>query len=152
MLRSIKGKVTSISSRITVRVRFSETDAMGVVWHGSYMHFMEDARAAFGQEHKLGFQEAMVTGLWAPVVNVRLDYKQSLYYGDGVEVEIRFVDTPAAKLVFAYTIRNLRTGQVAAEAESTQVFIRQSDRQLILSVPDFLQEWKKGKGLCAGCI
>ena len=131
MLRSIKGKVTTISSRISVRIRFSETDAMGVVWHGSYMHFMEDARAAFGQEHKLGFQEAMVTGLWAPVV----------------KVEIRFVDTPAAKLVFAYTIRNLRTGQVAAEAESTQVFIRQSDRQLILSVPDFLLEWKKGKGL-----
>lgn len=33
---------------IPIKVRFSDTDAMGVVWHGNYLRFFEDAREAFG--------------------------------------------------------------------------------------------------------
>ncbi len=44
----------TLKSRIEVRVRFSEVDSLKMVWHGSYVKYMEDGREAFGREFGLG--------------------------------------------------------------------------------------------------
>ena len=44
-------KKSNLISYKDVRVRFNETDVLGVVWHGNYIKFFEDGREAFGREH-----------------------------------------------------------------------------------------------------
>ena len=46
--------MATLSTTIRVQVRFSEVDAIRMVWHGNYVRYMEDAREAFGREYGLG--------------------------------------------------------------------------------------------------
>ena len=44
-----------LTAETTLKIRFSEVDSMGVVWHGSYVKYLEDAREAFGAQHGLSY-------------------------------------------------------------------------------------------------
>jgi acyl-CoA thioester hydrolase len=57
-------------------------------------------------------------------------------------VEIRFVDTPAAKMCFEYIIRRKADNEIAVIGSTVQVFL-DSAGQLALSVPRFFEDWKK---------
>ncbi|HET6225857.1 MAG TPA: acyl-CoA thioesterase, partial [Bacteroidia bacterium] len=47
--------VSQLTNRTEVPVRFSEVDALGIVWHGHYLKFFEDGREAFGRQYGLGY-------------------------------------------------------------------------------------------------
>ena len=63
-------KEPTLINRTRVHVRFSETDAMGVVWHGNYLKFFEDGREAFGREFGLSYTTIYDNGYTAPVVDI----------------------------------------------------------------------------------
>ena len=69
-------KTLSIKKKLDIR--FSEVDSMGVVWHGSYMLYLEDAREAFGEKYDLGYLRFFGEGYYAPLVDVQLKYKQPI--------------------------------------------------------------------------
>ena len=124
-------------------VRFSEVDMMGVAWHGSYVTYMEDGREQFGIHYAgLGYDDYFRTRYVAPVVNLNIDYKQSLKCGDHAIVEIRYIKSPAAKVIFDYTIYREKDMAVMATATTTQVFL-DPDGNLQYTCPDFYEEWKK---------
>ena len=50
-----------------IEVRFSEVDSMGVVWHGSYALYLEDAREAFGQKYGLDYMNYFNHDCYAPI-------------------------------------------------------------------------------------
>ena len=52
---SIKNSESLFEVQTEIRVRFSEVDSMGVVWHGNYLKYFEDGREAFGRKHGLGY-------------------------------------------------------------------------------------------------
>lgn len=130
----------------SIRVRFSEVDSMGIVWHGSYPLYFEDAREEFGRRYKLEYMRMYDFGFFAPLVNLSFNYKKPIRHGDQIRVEITYRDTPAAKICFDYSIYLEETGELIATGSSTQVFLNH-DYQLVLSVPDFFNEWKKINGL-----
>ena len=59
----IKKIKTNLISFKDVRVRFSETDNLGVVWHGNYVKYFEDGREAFGREHNISYLDQKKIGL-----------------------------------------------------------------------------------------
>lgn len=113
---------------------------MGVVWHGSYVQYLEDAREAFGEKYNLGYLRFFGEGYYAPLVDVQLKYKQPVIYGMHPEIEIIYRPTDAAKIVFDYTITN--EGNLMATAHTVQVFM---DKQykLVLGNPPFFKKWKE---------
>jgi len=125
----------------TIDIRFSEVDSMGVVWHGSYVKFLEDGREYFGLKYGLSYLEVASKGLLIPIVDMRLSYKKSAKYGDKLVVETRFENTPASKIIFYYTIYRESDMEVLAKAETTQVFTDENG-QLMLSNPQFYLDWK----------
>ena len=64
-----------------IDVRFSELDPMGVVWHGDYTLYFEDAREAFGKEYGLGYMTFFDNGFTAPLVELSMQYKKIIKYG-----------------------------------------------------------------------
>jgi acyl-CoA thioester hydrolase len=126
---------------IEVKVRFSEVDSMGIIWHGAYVKYFEDAREAFGKEFGLGYLFIHSHGFYAPLVELNLKYKQPLKYDDIMLVKITYIPTEAAKITFEYEIRNAETGELCTTGKSVQVFL-DSNYQLVLFNPTFYEKWK----------
>lgn len=138
-----------LMTRTLVRVRFSDVDSMGVVWHGQYVRYFEDGREDFGNTHNINYLDFYNRGILIPVVSIRCDYKRPLRYGDTALVETRFVDTEAAKIKYDYTLYNNVTGETVAAGSSIQVFLN-LNHELLLAFPRFFLDWKKKNGLMAG--
>ncbi len=129
-----------------IDIRFSEVDSMGIVWHGNYALYFEDARELFGKTYHLEYLHMYEMGFFAPLVDLRFHYKKAIKYTDPIKVVIRFHDTEAAKIIFDYEIRHRETDEIMATGQSTQVFM-DLDYKLILFVPDFFKEWKRLNGI-----
>lgn len=127
-------------------IRFSEVDSMGVVWHGSYPLYFEDAREAFGQQYGLSYQSIYEQGYYAPLVELTFHYKRPLRYGSKPRVDIIYRPTEAAKIVFDYEIRDTADEGLVATGHSVQVFM-DSQYQLVWEAPAFYREWQKNMGL-----
>lgn len=129
-------------SKTHAKIRFSELDPLGIVWHGNYAKYLEDGRENFGKEFNLGYMDFYRAGLIVPIVKLEINYKKDLKYEDSIVIETRFIDSPAAKILFDYTILNAETNEVVTTGSSTQVFLN-SDRQLLLVMPPMFEEWKR---------
>ncbi len=128
-----------------LEVRFNEVDSLGIVWHGHYIAYFEEGREAFGLAHGIDYHRVQREGYTTPIVQTICEHKLPLRYGDSFRIETVFVDTPTAKLIFKYTLYN-PANQVVCTGETVQVFLDR-DNNLVLNIPDFVQEWKRKVGL-----
>lgn len=133
----------ALTNRTTLRVRFSEVDSMEVVWHGEYVRYMEDGREAFGRQYGIGYTDIRDAGYTVPMVELDVQYKQFLKYGESAIVETRYICTDAAKILFEYIIYRESDGSVVATGASTQVFVCKETGILELNNPDFYKAWKE---------
>jgi acyl-CoA thioester hydrolase len=140
-----KGKII-LKAEKEFGVRFSEVDSMGIVWHGSYSLYFEDAREAFGRKYDLEYLYMFDKGFYAPLVELHFDYKRPLKYRDRGKIEITFRDTEAAKIIFDYKIFALPSMELVATGHSVQVFLDR-DYNLVWSTPLFFYQWKQHHGL-----
>lgn len=135
-----------LTERITTRVRFDEVDALGIVWHGNYVKYLEDGREAWGRKYGIPYMTIYREhGFSVPLVKLNLDYKRPLRYEEYCVIETRFVNCEAAKIRLEYIIYN-EAGEVVLTAESTQVFLNK-DGELQLIMPEFFHKWKLDKGI-----
>lgn len=123
-------------------MRFSETDAMGVVWHGNYLKFFEDARDHFGKIHGLDNLQIHNAGFFIPIVHSELHHKAPVHYGEIAVVTAKLIYRESAKIIFEFEIINKNTGMLAAKGTTTQVFLNAKTRELELMKPDFITEWE----------
>lgn len=137
---------TNLINRTTIKVRFSEVDSLRIVWHGHYIKYFEDGREAFGDQYGFGYLDFYEQRLLTPVVDVSCHYKKQLAYGDEVIIETEYINTEAAKIIFEYKIFKKEDNSPVATGRSVQVFLS-TDRELILTNPDFYIDWKKKNGL-----
>ncbi|MBK5285687.1 MAG: acyl-CoA thioesterase [Bacteroidia bacterium] len=119
---------------------------MGVVWHGNYLRFMEDAREAFGLKYGLTYLSMYHSGYFTPIVKSDIDYKSPLYYGDKAKVIATLVQSNAAKIIFEYEIKDLKTEKVCAVGKTVQIFLNAATRALELNKPGFYLEWENKLG------
>jgi len=137
---------TILTNRTNVKVRFSEVDSLRIVWHGHFIKYFEDGREAFGNQYGFGYLDFYEQGLLTPIVDISCQYKMHLAYGDEIVIETVFINTDAAKIVFEYKIFKKDDPSVIATGKSIQVFLS-TDKELILTNPDYLIDWKKKHGL-----
>jgi len=135
-----------LTDRTEVKVRFGEVDSMGIVWHGNYVKYIEEGRESFGKNYGISYLDIYANDVMAPVVNMNIDFKKQVQYGDILIVETEFKDHEAAKIVFNFKVFRKSDNELVATAQSTQVFI-DLNREMILYPPDFVVEWKKKVGL-----
>jgi acyl-CoA thioester hydrolase len=124
-------------------VKFSEVDSLRVVWHGHYVRYFEDGREAFGKTFGLGYLDIYEHGLSVPLIDLKINFKKTLEYGDEAIIETTFVDSPAAKLIFEYRITSLRHGYVVCTGRSIQVFMEPKTKELHITMPLFMEHWKR---------
>ncbi len=126
-----------------VRVKFSETDAMQRVWHGSYVTYFEDGRESFGRHYPgIGYADIQRSGIYAPVYDLHVRYLAPLVVDDMAEIHTRYVPKPGARLDFEYEVYREEGHLLCATGSTTQLFIDPAG-QLLLDLPDYYARWKE---------
>lgn len=133
----------ALTHRTPVRIRFSEVDSMHVVWHGDYVRYLEDGREDFGRHYGIGYLDISEAGYVVPIVELNIQYKQAITYGETLMVETRYIPTDAAKIHLEYIIYKEDSRTIAATATSIQVFVRKDTHELELNNPLFYKAWKE---------
>ncbi|MBQ7443957.1 MAG: acyl-CoA thioesterase [Bacteroidaceae bacterium] len=135
-------KPTELKASKEFDIRFSEVDSMGVVWHGSYPLYLEDAREEWGRKYGFGYLDMMNNGFYAPIVDMSIQYKRPIFYGMRARVDITYHPTVAAKLIYDYEIHDASDDSLLTTGHTLQVFM-DKEYKLMLEYPPFVIEWKK---------
>jgi acyl-CoA thioester hydrolase len=111
----------------TLAVRYAETDAQRVVYHGNYIVWFEDGRTTYCERVGTPYARMEAEGIFITVVDVRVRYRKSARYGDVVTVRTRCTEMRSRGCGFAYEVL-LPDGSVAAEGETRHLFLDASGR------------------------
>lgn len=113
-----------------LRVRYAETDAMGVVHHSNIFVWFELGRSDWMRSRGLPYPELEAKGVLAPVVETEARFHAPARYDQLLVVETRGEELTPVKLVFAYRV--FREGRLLAEGRTVHAFINLSGRPVAL--------------------
>ncbi|MBT2161004.1 acyl-CoA thioesterase [Zobellia barbeyronii] len=117
-------------NNISFRVRYSETDQMGVVYHGNYAQYLEMGRVEWLRDTGISYKELEENGIMLPVISLSLNYKKSAFYDDLLTVETTLKKTPSVKIEFDFVIYNEKR-EIIAEANTVLAFIKMENKRPI---------------------
>jgi acyl-CoA thioester hydrolase len=86
--------------QIEVRVRYSETDQMGVVYHGNYIPYFEIGRVEWLRNKGVSYKSLEESGIALPIVSMTINYKKSASYDDLLVVKTKFKKHSSVKIEF----------------------------------------------------
>jgi acyl-CoA thioester hydrolase len=104
-----------------LRVRYSETDRMGIVYHGAYVTWFEVGRTEFCRAAGFPYRQMEDAGLLILVTRVECIYRSPARYDDSVRVRARLTELSGRGVAFAYEVVD-RVGRLLAEGSSRHVF------------------------------
>mgnify|MGYP003449703786 FL=1 len=123
--------------QISLRVRYAETDQMGVVYHGNYAQYFEMGRVEWLRNQGVSYKELEQSGVMLPVVSLSMNYKKPAYYDDELTVVTKLKFLGGVKIEFDYEILN-QHGELLTTANSVLVFVDMNSKRPI-SVPKDLE-------------
>jgi acyl-CoA thioester hydrolase len=141
-----EGQPAPLPIRIRQKVRFEEVDSLGIVWHGRYASYFEDARVAFGEKYGIGYMDFYANGVVAPIKQMHFDYHQPLRFGDEMKIEAVLHWSEAARLNFEFTVRN-SNDELSTTGYTIQMMLDLEENILVVLPPfykKFLDNWKAG--------
>ena len=104
-----------------LRVRYAETDQMGVVYHANYLVWCEIGRTDFIREHGTSYAQMEQGGVLLAVSEANLRLLASAKYDDRVRVETTLSDVRSRQITFDYVLTNAESGVRLATARTTLV-------------------------------
>ena len=118
---------------IEIPVRFAECDQYGVVWHGHYALYLEQAREALTARYGFTASKSLALGYKVPITRMEIRYRLPILADSTIRVAARLRPPEVARLVMDYEIRN-EAGQQLATAETEQVVLN-AGNELLLKLP-----------------
>lgn len=100
------GDPAPLRQTVQRRVRFEEVDPLGIVWHGRYPSYLEDARVAVCETFGIGYMDLYAAGVLAPIKKMHLDYHRPLRFGQVCSIEGALHFTEAARINYSCSIRD----------------------------------------------
>lgn len=92
--------------KVEVRVRYGETDQMGVVYHGSYVPYFEIGRVEWLRNKGVSYKDMEQNGIALPIVSMHLNYKKPAKYDDLLTIHTKLKNYSGVKIEFDCEIRN----------------------------------------------
>jgi acyl-CoA thioester hydrolase len=120
---------------IQIRVRYSETDAMGFLYHGNYFAFFEMGRTELLRAQGGNYRKMEEEGLFMVVVSVECKYRKPARYDDLLTLKTRVARITPAKIEHEYQI--FRDGVLLTEARSVLACVDRSGS--VQRIPEVFQ-------------
>lgn len=126
-----------------VRVRYADTDAMGVVYHANYLVWFEVGRNEIMRAWGLPYIDFERQGIMVPVVEGHVKWVHPARYDDLLQVQTRVAELSPARITFAYRIVRAEDGRLCCEGSTVHGFLRENR---VVALPKAAPElWKAFK-------
>jgi acyl-CoA thioester hydrolase len=124
--------VTAPVTRVELRVRYAETDRMGVVYHSNYLIWCEIGRTEHMRHFGLPYRAMEEQGLSLAVAEASIRYQKPARYDDLIRVETTLANVSSRTVTFDYSILNADSHDRLATARTTLVSLDASGRVVAL--------------------
>lgn len=128
-----------MKNQLEKKVYYSDTDAYGVVWHGSYLRWLEMGRVELSEMLGPNLIELQTQNIALPVVNLNIKYKSSAKLNDEMIIETSINKFNALSVTFEQKIIDKNTKKTFVEALVDVVAIDNSGK-LYRKMPQVLQD------------
>ncbi|GHS85286.1 acyl-CoA thioester hydrolase [Synergistales bacterium] len=137
-------KTAEISDFFTykTRVRYGETDQMGVAYYGRYLDWFETGRTELCRAHGKTYSDWEKDGILLPVVEANCRYKSSLFYDDIIDIATAIKDLSNVSVTFVNRITRESSGKLAAEGWTRHAFVDRSGK--LMRKGNALADWMTG--------
>ena len=122
---------------IEIKVRYCETDQMGLVHHGSYINYFEEARIAWISNIGFSYSEMEKSGIILPVSKLNVSYLRPAYFDDDLLVSVEIAELPTSRLIFDYTIK--KEEEVIVTGTTVLAFLNKETKKPV-KCPDYMLE------------
>lgn len=106
--------------RFNTRVRYQETDRMGIVYHSNYIIWFDMGRTEFMRSLGYEYSQLERSGLWLPIIEVGCQYKSPAAYDDEITIETYIEELTRVRIKFKYKVFKGKT--VLVEGFTIQAF------------------------------
>ncbi len=145
-------RIASAPPPVTVelgrRVRFSEVDALGIVWHGRYPAYFEEGSEELGRLCGMTYRDFYEAGLRAPFVEMHIDYFRPLRLAEQFIIRVSLIWDDASRLNTEYCLIK-DDGSIATSGYSIQLFTDAETEEVCVVSPGLLEgcrrRWRAGE-------
>ena len=122
---------------VKIKVRYCETDQMGLVHHGSYINYFEEARISWISNLGFSYSEMEKSGIILPVSKLNVSYLRPAYFDDDLLVSVEIAELPTSRLIFNYTIK--KEEEVIVTGTTVLAFLNKETKKPV-KCPDYMLE------------
>lgn len=123
-----------------IRVYPHHTDYMGVVWHGTYIHWLEEARIEYLRSLGLDYTELVALGCDLPVVDLSLRYHSPLRLGNDAIIRTRMNEMSGVRMHWDYQVQSLDRETKYLTAQVTLVAVDREQGKIMRSLPPTVKD------------
>lgn len=123
-----------LESEITLLTAFQDADPMGVIYHGNYFRFFEEARRVMMEKIDFGYTQMSESGFLWPVIDAQVKYIQSIGFNCEIRVNAQLTEWEN-RLRVAYQVHDAQTGKRLSKGQTTQVAIDIETKEMRLVSP-----------------
>jgi acyl-CoA thioester hydrolase len=132
-------KQGAVEATVEALVAFHDVDVAGVVWHGHYLKYLENARWALMERLDFGLEAMIASGYAWPIVEAHVKYVHAARFGDRLSVQASLVEWQS-RLTVNYLVTHAATAERVARARTVQVAVEASSGVLQFESPAVLVE------------
>ena len=125
-----------LSASVEVRVRYEETDKMGIVYHANYFTWFEIARIELLDAMGCPYKSLEQDDLFLPVLSCRADFRLPAHFDDRLRIVVRIEDFPMVRIKANYEV--MHDEQLLATGETTHAFVT-GDGKVVRPPKTFLE-------------
>jgi len=136
-----------LSEKITIKSQFYDLDPMGIVWHGNYARFFEQARCALLDKLDYNYQQMSDSGYAWPIVDMRVKYVRPVRFPQTVKIIATLIEYEN-RLKINYLIQDNESLEKLTKGFTVQVAVDKTTEEMLFQSPDILIQ-KVESLLCA---
>jgi acyl-CoA thioester hydrolase len=126
-------------SETTLRVRYAETDQMGIVYYGNYLQYYEVGRVEALRQLGTSYKQMEDDGVILPVYECNVNYLKSAVYDDLLIIKTTIIEIPKVRIFFEYEIYNQRN-ELLNTGITKLAFVNKLNNRPCLAPKSFLEK------------
>ena len=135
--------MAKLSAEITLLTSFQDADPLGIIYHGNYFRYFEEARRTLMDQIGYGYLEMKASGFMFPLSETRVKFIQPIRFQHRIRV-VADLEEWENRILVRYAIYDAETGRHLTQAHTTQVAVRMDTGELCLVTPDAFREKIEG--------
>lgn len=131
----MNAKKLNLTAEISLLTSFQDADPMGVIYHGNYFRFFEEARRVLMEKINYTYREMADSGYMWPIIDCQVKYIKAIPFNHSIRITAALTEWEH-RLRVDYIIYDAQTGVRMSKANTRQVAVSISDQEMCFASPE----------------